>query len=131
MKKILIITFAFLPFLGLSWEKILKENGGFFGYKRITYHEAGPNSTLACADPGRTSCSKANALVSSTSGGSGISDDIIQAVDRIIEDKIRNENLEGSFVYSSYFVKYQFNVEQNKLEFIIYTELEAHELGLN
>lgn len=131
MNKKLIFLFAFIPFLGFSWTKILKENGGFFGYKTVSYSVTGPNSILACSDPGKTNCSISNAIIQTDTIGNIISDDLINEIDNAITDKLSQENLEGSFTYLSYFIKFQYNIEQNKLEYIIYTLAEANELGIN
>lgn len=128
MRKIVLIVFVFLGTKTcFGWTKIEKYNGGFFGYKLVTESHSGPNHMLACADPGKKSCSWAG-LVVSTDGE--VKEEQLKEIDDIINKNVLSERFEGTFYYgSNFYVHYSYDLDSDRLNYEVYNLKEAHELG--
>jgi hypothetical protein len=140
MKKLILcaslITFVSLP--SFAWVKIVKVNGGLFGYKYITEEHTGGNHSLGCNEPGRQKCRFSQI----SQGRDNVNKDLallrmlnVQVLDEI-EEKINGliksgSSLNGNFRgINNIYVKYDYDAESNILSMEIYSEEEATELGL-
>jgi hypothetical protein len=126
MKILLNLFFIILSTNAFCWIKIDKYNGGLFGYRNVTESHSGDNHMLGCADPGKNKCR----FSSISSSGETPSLFQIEQIDIQIQDKLRNENFRGDFIFeNSYFVKYIFDYNINKLSYEIYSIQEAKNFG--
>lgn len=133
MKKQILCIAAIVLFSlsGNCWTKIEKYNGGFFGYRTIAESTSGPNSMLACADPGRNKCRFANGFTVVGNGGTIVKYDDFSTIETEVMKRVTKENTTGSFIYSSdLFVQYTYVIETGKLTMQIYGVYEAQSLGL-
>ncbi|MCC6181214.1 MAG: hypothetical protein IT237_05215 [Bacteroidia bacterium] len=119
-----------------TYTTITKSNGGLFGYKYVdatitSNGNGGFNAILACSDPGMTSCKWKNAQAFETE----LSNDELNEVEILVFEKIQNSRDEiqkGNFIYNNNFlVLYDYNLEENKLEYKILNREEAKEYGFN
>jgi hypothetical protein len=113
-----------------AWTKIVKENGGFFGYKTVTEQVTPGSSQLVCSNPGHTKC-KFSPIVTVDPDGTTLSEDQLDDIDSWVEGRLVNREASGNFLYSdAFYVKYTYDPETDKLEIEIYSLDEARDLGL-
>ena len=125
------IALTLFSFSGFSWTKIIKENGGFLGYKTVTESTSGPNTILACTDPGRTKCKGNSMGVLIESGGEIVALGDYDAIEEEVMRLLTDENTSGSFyVGTTLYVTYSYNADAGRLVMEIYSLYEAQTLGL-
>jgi hypothetical protein len=133
MKKYILLIVALISFslAGKCWTKIEKYNGGFFGYRTVSESTSGPNSILACADPGRNRCNFSTGFTVVGNNGAVVKYDDFSPIETEVMKHITRENTSGSFIYSSdLLVQYTYIIETGKLTMQIYGVYEAQSLGL-
>lgn len=115
-----------------TYTKIVKSNGGLFGYKYVdetstSNGSGGTNQLLACSDPGWNRC-----RFNSTARGV-LTDNDYDAIDQTIFDavtKSEEKKVSGQFVYNTEFlVVYYYHLSPNKLTYEIFTKDEAAAAG--
>jgi hypothetical protein len=131
LKSILLVTaLTVFSFAGFSWTKIERYNGGFFGYKTVAESTSGPNSILACSDPGKLKCKGAGLGVVLDENGVVMPIDDYTPIEDEVMARLTRENTSGSFHYGSeLYVKYSYDIDSDHLVMEIYSLYEAHTLG--
>ncbi len=119
-----------------TYTKIVKSNGGFFGYRDVASSETGngsggTNVILACADPGLRRCRMSNATNFTTTGL--LTEEDFDQIDQQVLSRLTagtGDVVNGQFVYNSnYMVVYKYKIASNELTYEIYTRDEAIQAG--
>lgn len=128
------IALTAFSFSGLSWTKIEKYNRGVFGYRDVTASYSGPNSMLACANPGWNACKWRNGIVTGVvtdADGTVMPIDDYQPIEDAVMSQITKENTSGAIYYGSdLYVKYSYDADTDHLVMEVYSLYEARTLGL-
>lgn len=144
MKKIIITTLTLLSIKGFSgvsneklfaaptYTKIVKSDGGLFGYKYVdetttSNGSGGTNQILACSNPGWNRCrftSTAKSILTQTD---------LDQIESLVTDQVasvQDKKTEGQLVYNaSYLVVYKYHLGPDDLTYEIFTKDEASAAG--
>ncbi len=119
-----------------TYTKIVKSNGGFFGYRDVGSTttgngSGGTNVILACSEPGLRRCRMSSTTNFTTNGL--LSEEDYNQIDQQVVSRLAATNGDiqnGKFVYNSaYLVVYNFKISSNELTYEIYTRDEAIQAG--
>ena len=131
---LLAIALTAFSFSGLSWVKIEKRDRGMFGYRDVTASYSGPNSMLACANPGWKACKWSNGIttgVVTDANGTVMPIDDYQPIEDAVMSHITKDNTSGAMYYGSdLYVKYSYDASDDHLIMEVYSLYEARTLGL-
>jgi hypothetical protein len=112
--------------------KITKTRGGIRGFKTVTEDiRPGGYANLACANPGHQKCVFKNPPQLATSDLTQVD---LENIDTTINTTVGNGDFTGSFTFTSaathkYLVIFEADPEQGKIDYVIYTQIEAAEQG--
>ena len=140
MKKIILFVFAFIAIKSIAnngdtrllaaptWTKVVKENGGIFGYKYVNQDPPNPsgNQSLLCATPGWHRCRFNSTAIVVGGGTVGLTSEDFEAIDAKVMSSITETEPSGILVYNAYTVKYKYNVNSNKIKYKIFNQDEVN-----
>ena len=139
MKKIIISVFALTVYTthatnntyGLlsvpTYTQVNQINKGLFGYKEVyTTTDTHGNQVTVCQNGGFQKCRTG----ASTIANSGLGDNQIEEIERLIMNSVTESNPSGSLVYNAlYLVQYNCDLNTKSLQYTIYTKDEAASYG--